>query len=102
MNEETKPNVIDYDDFDEWVDYSHQRLRGVNFSGWPMAGYTFACSILTYANLEDTDLSRSSLYRTDLRFANILHTNLTETEIEGMIIDDGEGREYVIGRGDEE
>ena len=71
-------------------------LRYVNFEGENLRGVYLDGSDLSEADLSEVNLESANLTETYCVGTNFNNTNLKEANLEGMIIDDGEGNEYVL------
>ena len=77
-------------------------LRGADLRGANLISANLENAKLEGADLRGTDLSQAGLFGADLRGAYCAGADFCnaridrDTKLEGMIIDDGEGNEYVL------
>ena len=83
------------------VDLSKADLKGTKLDGailfrTILFGADLYKASLRYTILRESNLAEANLEKADLRGADLSETNLYRADLEGMIIDDGEGNEYVL------
>ena len=73
-------------------DLNKTTFYGVNLTGANLQKACFSESYLRSVNFSGADLRGI-----DFRFTQFRDCNIVDSKIKGMIIDDGEGNEYIIG-----
>ncbi len=81
----------------EDADFSKKHLERANFSNANLKGANFLYSNLKNVNFAGADLRNANLSGADLSYAKFDHSKFYQANLEGMIIDDGEGNTYIIG-----